>query len=301
MTKEMEATDIDAIAVAAETALLARITAGLGAPVRIDDPIVVAGLAAIAASLPDVSVPPLVVVYDSPEALLRAVGETRLDGFGVDRLRQLIMYDEGLRAQQWWDEGVHPRHPDGTPDLTGYTHDEPSLGVMIAFSCLVYDGIWFDDRVVLVGWPSVWKTDDRRELHCADGPALLWPGEQEHYWHGQAIDEIVINRPDDVTGEYLLKLSAEQRRASYEAIGHERAIKALGLTAIDTATIGDLAYELYRGSQESWLRMQSPPLQDGSQPFYVEPVHELVATCREALAWRVSGDLEGEVAFEVET
>jgi hypothetical protein len=80
-------------------------------------------------------------------------------------------------------------------------------------------------------------------------------------------------------------------------MGHERVLRILNLTPIAQDEIDGLQYELFRSDSESWLRMQSPPLADGSQPFYVEPVHESCTTCAEAIGWRATGELGVQVRY----
>lgn len=214
-------------------------------------------------------------------------------GCGVARLNQLVYCREGLK-------------------LIGDPPDA-DLEVELAFAFRAYDLHAGKLGVVLVPYPSAYETDDAGALHYATGPAVAWPnGEKYYYWHGQMVPEQVILRPEEVTREFLEGVKhAEVRRACFEAIGFDRAIKALDLKAVDTHVDSHgLSYELYKsgapgrnnGDVDAWLRMQSPALQDGSQPWYTEPVHEDCKTCSEALAWRATGSVDGEgIEYEIVT
>lgn len=273
---------IDALADKWHDETIARIQTNLGTPVDPNASVVQDGLKAILHELgEDEEQKREIEVFDSPLALLRDCKERDLDGIGVARLYQLSWI---LACQELEEE---------TPDAAVVAQRE------FAFS--VFDGIIFEKSVCLVGYPSVYETDEDGELHCETGPALSWPGQDEYFWHGQSIDAEAITAPDTLTAEYLLGLPAEKRRATYEAIGHERAVAALGLKVFHAEEIEGLKYELYKSDEECWLKMQSPPLQDGSQPFYLEPVHEDCTTCREALGWRATGDQGVVVSYEIET
>ena len=73
-----------------------------------------------------------------------------------------------------------------------------------------------------------------------------------------------------------------------------RLLQMLGSTSVDTTTADGLSYELVRcGDGSQYLRMQSPVLQDGSQPHYLEPVHENLKTAAGARKWRVARGNDG--------
>lgn len=278
---EIDEARVDEVAERYYNDTMALVMAALGKPIDPQDPAIRAGLEAIARITGDPVCVDTVKVYPSPETALRAVGEKYSDGIGCAVLDAVA---QDLAAAELLGE---PPNPDTV--------------AVREFASRVYDTILFDEQSVLIPWPRVYLTDEAGELHSDTGPAVAWQDQEEYFWHGQAIDACVIMTPDEVTAGYLKSLSAEQRRASYEALGHERALRILGLKPVTTAEIAGLQYELYSSEEESWLRMQSPPLQDGSQPFYVEPVHESCRTPAEALAWRVTGELGQEVEYEIQS
>lgn len=278
---EIDEARIDEVAERYYNDTMALVASALGKPIDVNDACIHKGLEAIARITEDAVCLDDVVTYPNPEAALRAVGEKYSDGIGcavLDAVAQDLAASELL--------GEEP-----SPDTLAVRE----------FAARVYDTILFDQKSVLIPWPKTYLTDDVGELHGETGPAVEWEGQREFFWHGHPIDACVIETPDAVTADYLKALPAEQRRASYEALGHERALRILGLHPVAAAEIGGLFYELYSSEEESWLRMQSPPLQDGSQPFYVEPVHEACRTCAEALAWRATGELGEEVEYEVQS
>ena len=261
-------------------ATIARVHASLGNVIDPADPVIVAGVAKIY-SESSKPAPSEIKVYESLQGMLKDQKETSADGIGIWRLDQIVSYRVGY-------------------ELLGERIEE--LYEAEDFCFKVYDGLCYENLCCLVGYPHTYETDADGRLHCATGAAVAWPGQEEFFWHGQAIDAIVIREPQKVTADYLLNLPAEQRRASYEVLGHARVIEVLGLKATHEATVSGLSYQLYHSREEAWLRMQSPPLQDGSQPVYLEPVHERCQTCEEALAWRAGLDEDEDgVTYEIET
>lgn len=253
-------------------------------PLRADEPAVVAYLEHIY-KINNTPVPKNVVVASGLLDGRKLAGDGGKEfGYGVARLSQLVYYREGLA-------------------LIG---DPPDSEVEIeyAFATRAYDLHAGTEGAVLVPYPSIYETDSEGELHSATGPAVAWAnGEQFFYWHGNKVPREVIVTPELVTRELLESVTeAERRRACFEALGMERVIQILGLSAVHSWTDDHgLGYELYKSKEGACLRMQSPPLQDGSQPWYVEPVHESCETCAEALAWRATGNLQEEVTYEIVT
>ena len=281
MTTNISEKDIDAIGDRYYEACLARVRAGLGKSINIASPVIRDGLSAVYTSLYDRKAPlGDVMVYRNPQEMLERENETYTSGLGV---AQLDMVEQIAASRELLGEEM-----------------SPAESAIRELCYAVYDACLGDECIALVPYPHTYETDAEGELHCETGPAVAWEGQEEYYWHGQAVDKIAIEDPDAVTGEYLRDLHAEKRRATYEAIGHERAVAALGLTPVDSAEINGLSYNLFRGAEESWLKMQSPVLQDGTQPSYVEPVHEGCESCAEALGWRATGELGVAVEYEIE-
>jgi hypothetical protein len=115
-----------------------------------------------------------------------------------------------------------------------------------------------------------------------------------YYWHGVRVPRRLIERPGSYTSDEYKRLPAEQRRALGEHLGWDKVLAMLGSSSVDDAIIDGLAYELVRCSDHSqYLRMQSPVLQDGSQPYYLEPAHEDSKTAAGARKWRLAREPSG--------
>lgn len=253
-------------------------------PLRADEPAVQAYLAYLYGSH-KIPVPTNVVVATGLLAARRLAGDGgKESGYGIAQLSQLVYYREGLALM-------------GDPP-------DSVVEIRYDFALRVYDLHVGVDGAVLVPYPSVYSTDSEGELHCATGPAVGWAnGEEFFFWHGQQIPGEVIVSPETVSRELLGGIvNAERRRACFEVLGLERAIEILQLAVFNSWTdLHGLSYELYKSKSDAWLRMQSPPLQDGTQPWYVEPVHERCETCAEALAWRATGTRHAAVDYEIVT
>lgn len=277
----MDEAAIDALCDRYYTAVMSAVRASVGRPLAADDPVVAAGLAAIGRACGAAVCLDNITVASSPDHALQLTGESYTDGSGLGCLNSSAFDLAGSE--------VLGEAPD--PDTTA----------IYAFQLRVYDTLLSERETILIPYPHTLHFDADDMPHCATGPAVAWPGQDMYYWHGQQIDRDVIEAPESLTANYLRDLPAEKRRASYEALGYERVIKVLGAKSIDEATLGGLHYELWSTDAESWLRMQSPPLQDGSQPYYVEPVHERCLSCAEALGWRATGELGVAVSYGAET
>lgn len=153
----------------------------------------------------------------------------------------------------------------------------------------VYDTILLDERALLVRFPKEVHTNERGDLHSATGPAIAWrDGQAEYAWNGVFVTKELIEAPEAFTKEKVLGLATEQRRAFCEHFGWGRTLALLECKLVDTwadpATA--LKYELYEGPDEKIINKQSPPLQDGSQPWYPEPVHRELKTAQAARKWQ---------------
>jgi hypothetical protein len=166
----------------------------------------------------------------------------------------------------------------------------------------IYDTILLDERALLIRFPSEIHTDERGNLHSAKGPAIAWrDGQAMHAWHGAFVSKELIEAPEAFTKEQVIALPTETRRAFCEHFGWEKTLALLECQLADTWADPKTAlkYELYVGPDEKILRKESPALQDGSQPWYAEPVHRDLKTAQAARKWQAAmrrGEDPGAVA-----
>lgn len=161
------------------------------------------------------------------------------------------------------------------------------------FGRVAWDSVLLDECAIVILRPSRLRVDDDGNLHALDGPAIEWgDGERDYAYHGTWIPERFVADPRGHSrAEYLDITNTEERRALSEIAGWDWVVSLLGGsitdTYVDPAT--SLRYELLSLSDgQRLLRKQSPPLQDGSQPLYLEPVHEELVTARAARKWQAT-------------
>lgn len=222
--------------------------------------------------------PPVEIEPSPHAALLRAselTGEKQLytDYCGIGESGWVSFYDYFRRA--------------------GILSEDEAADVLALrdFARVAWDTVLLDDLAIVVRRPDVLKVDDNGNLHSSDGPAVAWAdGEKEYAWHGTWVSERIVMQPRSFTREeYLAITNTEERRALSESAGWTWVAQLLGVSEVDVWTDSktDLAYTLLRCSDGTQLlRKQSPPLKDGSQPTYLEPVHESLRTARGARKWQ---------------
>lgn len=156
---------------------------------------------------------------------------------------------------------------------------------------VAWDTVLLDECAIVIQRPVKLALDDAGNLHCADGPCIEWAdGNKDFAWHGTWVPERVVTSPRSYTREEYLGISnTEVRRALGESGGWAWVAELLGAEQIDAWTDPQtsLAYTLFRCSDgQQLLAKQSPALKDGSQPKYLEPVHEDLKTARAARKWQ---------------
>ncbi|CAM3422068.1 DUF6745 domain-containing protein [Kibdelosporangium persicum] len=109
---------------------------------------------------------------------------------------------------------------------------ELELWATLARSC----GWWWprEDRCFVAERPLVLRTDPETRLHCADGPAVIYPdGWKVHAWHGTLVPAWVTGTPtaDMITAER----NVEVRRCAIEKIGWPAFIDQAGSTLLGQA------------------------------------------------------------------
>lgn len=231
------------------------------------------------------SVPLPEVLVMPPNAAHKHAEVSDTDGIGVSRFYQLLHLVAAVRCL---DEVI-----------------DPDLLLETEFSCQAWSGILCHEAAIVIPYPDEVFLDSDSHIHRDGAPALIWrvdgfPEEGRYYHHGEPYPSWVHNNP---TGEQLRSVrSAEKRRMIQQILGFDKVIELLELKPVDKATIGGLQYEMYESdNRDMWLRMQSPVLLDGTQPWYVEPVHEDCESVREALGWRATGRLGVAVNYGAES
>lgn len=161
------------------------------------------------------------------------------------------------------------------------------------FSRVAWDTVLLDECAIVIQRPVALRVDDDGNLHCSSGPCIAWAdGERDFAWHGTWVAERMVVDPRSYTREeYLAITNTEQRRALSESGGWAWVADLLGATSVDSWTdpATQLRYELLGcPNGDKLLAKQSPLLQDGSQPRYLELVHEDLVTARAARKWQAT-------------
>jgi len=153
--------------------------------------------------------------------------------------------------------------------------------------------ILLDEAAIVIKMPKL-SMDDEGRAHAAGGPAVLWEnGEMAYAWHGTWISKRMAEDAKSYTKEdYAAITDTEVRRAFGEIVGWDHVVNLLGAVTVNVWTdpSTSLTYELLKsaiaGVDLKWLRKQSPKLQTGEQPLYIEPVHEDLRTAQAARKWQ---------------
>jgi hypothetical protein len=193
-------------------------------------------------------------------------------------------------------------------ELKPNAEEKAALDASEAF-CAEAAGTFFladDTRQVLlvVPLPLAESRDDQLRLHGEAGPAVRWRDEDHYYWHGVAVPGEVIARDTWTADEIEAIKNTEIRRALIERLGGEKVARIMGSEVFDTWTDPktNLVYELVRShkAQKTYLRMQSPPLHDGTQPYYLESVPENIESAKAARNWRFGLSEDEDLEYEWE-
>jgi hypothetical protein len=159
-----------------------------------------------------------------------------------------------------------------------------------------WECLLFKDLAVIVSRPSFIKKDMQGRLHCEHGPSAQWnSGEKYWFWHGTRVTEQIIMSPETITKEQITtEKNSEVSRAIAERLGWDEYMLRCETILIhkwfDESTSNH--YELYdfkerKGSlQPRLLKMESPELNDGTRPYYIEPVPPQSETCQAARRWQ---------------
>ena len=165
-------------------------------------------------------------------------------------------------------------------------------------ACATHGGfrIMHEKFCMVSDFPEVLLVDDRNRPHCDDGPSHRWrDGWELYHVHGVRVDKRVVMAPASYTGDEIRALTnSEVVRVLAERMGWPLFLERMGAVTIDTWTdprtgldyeLLDLA-ERMGERQPRWLRMQSPALNDGTEPSYIEKVHPGLTTAQAARRWQ---------------
>ena len=229
----------------------------------------------------DVPCPERVEFVDSPFAAMALASEltgtkvTSLDSVGISDSAWVARYDAYHRI------GV----------LSNAETED--MFALRGFLRCAWDHILLDECAIVVRRPKTLRLDADGNMHSVNKPSIAWgDGHCDYSHHGVWITEKIALRPRSHTiTEYKAITDTEVRRALCERAGWEWVADLLGATLQDSwkdAATG-LMYTLLSCSDGTrLLRKQSPALQDGSQPVYLEPVHEDLQTARAARKWQAT-------------
>jgi hypothetical protein len=179
------------------------------------------------------------------------------------------------------------------------------------FGKVAWDSVLLDECAIAIRRPSLHVDEDGR-LHSSTGPCVAWYDvETEYAWHGTWVPERIILDPRSHTvAEFQAIANTEHRRALCESAGWDWVAKLLGAVSISEYTdpVTGLAYSLERCSDGVLLlKQQSPPLKDGSQPYYYEPVDRSLTTAAGARKWQATAldpgscDKDPSLSYESES
>lgn len=161
-------------------------------------------------------------------------------------------------------------------------------------------GVWatilFENLAICIARPNTVKVDEQGNLHSDKGPAIAFDdGYEEYAWHGAWVTEQIIMKPETLTSKQITEeKNSEVSRAIAERLGWDEYLKRTDTILVhkwfDEETKSH--YELYdfkerKGTlQPRLLKMESPELNDGTRPYYIEPVPPQAKTCQSARRWQ---------------
>lgn len=144
--------------------------------------------------------------------------------------------------------------------------------------------VWmFDEVAICTERPKKICRNQQNRLHNTEGKAIEYPdGWGLYAYNGTIVPEKLIMNPQGYTKEEILALNnTEVIRALAENLGWDNYLTKIGAKVIDEwiDPKENLKYELLESTsrvgdmEPRFLKKQSSVLKDGSQPWYIEPVH----------------------------
>jgi len=164
-------------------------------------------------------------------------------------------------------------------------------------------GWWWpmENIVVISERPGSLFRDDQGRLHCEDRKAISYSDDWGLYvWHGTNVPEYVIERPESITVDDIMKeANAEIRRIKIERMGENTFLDRANAQLLDE----DLdAFQFPRklwkvdfnnGNEDPWVAVQvtnSTKEPDGTHRQFVIPVPPDMRTAAQAIAWTFQMD-----------
>ena len=127
------------------------------------------------------------------------------------------------------------------------------------------------------------------QLHCADGPAVHWPGGAQYFfWRGLPVPADLIQHPETITVATILgEPNTELRRVRMERYGEARFLVDAGAAVVSRDDCGVL-YQLPLDGDEPLTMVKvinSTPEPDGHVKEYFLRVPPTMTTAKAAVAW----------------
>jgi hypothetical protein len=151
-------------------------------------------------------------------------------------------------------------------------------------------GWWwpFEDLVILTERPAALRQDAEGRLHHAGGPAIVYPdGLAIWAWHGVAVPQRVIERPERLTVQQIRgERSVEVREVMLDRYDSKRYIRDGGAERVSEDDVGTLWSAPLGDERLVVVEVRnSTPEPDGRSTTYWLRVPPEVCTAREAVAW----------------
>lgn len=166
-----------------------------------------------------------------------------------------------------------------------------SLPIYEAFCAGAWRVYWTNDTLYWIAKPETHTeaspNGTTRQMHRADGPALISDVEDLYFWHGVLVSEHIIMHPETLTvQEALAEQNADVRRVMFTRIGGERLSREMPTKVIEcTPDVSGHPRKLYRikGITDTlYIDLED----NAGQTHYARAVPPEVQTCDEAVAWR---------------
>jgi len=162
----------------------------------------------------------------------------------------------------------------------------------------------FSDHCFVCDRPSSIDVDSERLLHNAQGPAITYrDGWTVYAWHGVAVAEHVIVRPQSLTiDEILAEDNIEVRRVMIERMGVSGFLEQAETSELDSNEDGSLYIHRLQGDEPIvFIKLKNKTAEaDGSVKHYFLRVPPQIRSVKTAVAWSF-GMSEDEYAPTIET